>query len=179
MKTGAKLAIVGGVVFALIALVTVVKFVGYNNTEIELRTQFDAQVKVNESYYDKMWKILSQQAQVADKYSKDFKSIYTGIMEGRYSKGGAMMKWIQERNPNFDTSLYKKLMISIEAQREGFHREQKKTLDIVRTHDNLRQKFPSNLIVGGADKLEWTVISSSRAKEVMATGIDDDVKVFN
>ena len=171
-------AIVVSVAMVLMLLIMVVKCIGWINTEVDLSTRFDAEIKVTESYYDKMWKILQSQAGIVDKYAGDFHKIYKDIMGGRYSSGGGLMKWVQERNPQFDSKMYEKLMASVEAQREGFHRQQSKVVDIIREHDNLRKKFPSSLIVGGADPLEYEIISSSKAKEVMETRREDDIDLF-
>ena len=89
----------------------------YNNQEISLRQQSEAQRGKIEGVHDKMWKVLQQKAQVTDEYKSAFESIYPKLIEGRYSKGdGSLMKWIKESNPNFDVSLYKDLMQSIEIQ---------------------------------------------------------------
>ena len=84
-------------------------YVSYNNKEVSLRAQSDAQIKVIEGYHDAMWKIISQKAGVTQEYAESFDSIYTHIMEGRYSGGskdGSLMKGIKESNPSFDASLY-------------------------------------------------------------------------
>ena len=126
-----------------------------------------------------MWKVLQQKAGIVDKYSKDFEKIYVKIMEGRYSSGGGLMKWVQERNPEFDASLYKDLMASVEAQREGFHREQSTLIDIDRQHKNLRQKLPSKFFVGSAEAFELKIITSAKSKQVFETGEENDVDLFN
>ncbi len=178
MSMGMKIGIIVVAAMMLFGAVVVTKCIGWSNTEIDLRNTFTAQETVCKGFYDKMWKILKSQAQITDKYAKDFEKIYTGIMEGRYSSGGGMMKWVQERNPKFDASMYKNLMGSVEVQREGFFREQKKLVDLKRTHDNLRQKFPSKLVVGSADPLEVNLITSSKTKKVFETGEENDIDLF-
>ena len=121
---------------------------------------------------------MKQQAQIPDKYKDDFKEIYLPLMEARYKSGGGMMKWVQERNPEFDSSMYKTLMNTVESQREGFHREQKKLVDLKREHDNLRQKFPSSLVCGSAKELEIKLVTSGKTKETFATGEENDVDLF-
>jgi hypothetical protein len=89
-----------------------------------------------------------------------------------------MMKWIQEANPNFDTSLYKDLMQSIELNREEFRKTQERMLDIIREHIVLLTSVPSKWFVSNKERIEYTVISSTRSKVVMETGLDDDVSLF-
>lgn len=65
----------------------------YNNQEISLRQQSEAQRGKIEGVHDKMWKVLQQKAQVTDEYKSSFESIYPKLIEGRYSKGdGSLMK---------------------------------------------------------------------------------------
>lgn len=179
MSTGIKVTIGAVAALLLIAIVVAVMWVGWKNTAVDLETRFVAQEKSIESYYDKMWKVLQQQASITDKYAGDFEKIYVNIMEGRYSSGGTLMKWVQERNPEFDSKMYSKLQASVEAQREGFHREQQKVIDIVREHDNLRKKFPSSLAIGDYEPLEYVVISSTKSKQVMETREENDIDLFS
>jgi hypothetical protein len=171
--------IVGSICTVVLIAVIAFSCIGYTNTEVDLRNRFVAQEKVSMSYFDKMWKIISQHAQITDKYKEDFKEIYIPMMEGRYKHGGGkMMQWVQERNPEFSSAMYTKLMNTVESQREGFHREQKKLVDIKMAHDNLRQKIPSKFIVGDSEPLVLKLVTSSKTKKVMETGEDNDVDLF-
>lgn len=170
-------------VLLLIGVTLTMVFIGYyiniTNTEVRLHNQINAQESNIESYYDKMFKILKQKAGVTDEYQKNFKDIYIGIMEGRYSNGsGSLMNWIQESNPNFDASLYKDLMASIEIEREGFHNEQKIMIDLVREHTNMLETIPSKFVLSGIEKIEYVVISSTTAKDVMNSRVEDDIELF-
>jgi hypothetical protein len=179
MSNGKKFSIIGAVCMLIMVAIVGSTFVGYNNKEVDLRNSFVAQEKVSMSYFDKMWKIISQQAQITDKYKEDFKDIYIPLMEGRYKHGGGkMMMWVQEKNPEFDSSMYKKLMSTVEGQREGFHREQKKLVDFKRSHDNLRQKWPSSMVCGSSDPLELKLVTSSKTKKTFETGEENDVELF-
>ncbi|MGM9812953.1 MAG: hypothetical protein ACI30V_08910 [Muribaculaceae bacterium] len=90
------------VAVAAILLVLLIMFFTYNNKEIYLRKEADAQRKKIESTHDKMWKVIKQKAEVSDKYRETFERVYPEIIAGRYSDGSSAMKWIQEANPNFD-----------------------------------------------------------------------------
>ena len=156
-------------------------YVSYNNQAVALVKKGDAQKGNVEAVYDNMWKILSQKAQVTDQYKDTFKEIYPKLIEGRYSKGdGTLMKWIQESNPNFDISLYKDLMKSIEIERDNFTAQQKIMLDIKREHETLCNSIPAKWFISDANAkpIEYIVISSTKSKEVVKTGVDDDVDLF-
>ena len=154
-------------------------YVNYNKTEVSLRKQSDAQRGNIEAVYDQMWKIIAQKAKVSNEYKDAFKEIYPDLIEGRYSQGdGSLMKWIQESNPNFDVSLYKDLMNSIEIERVNFTKQQVRMLDIIREHETLCNVIPSKWFISNKTPIEYTVISSTRSKEVMKSGVDDDVELF-
>ena len=179
MSTNKIVSLVLLILIGLAAIVGVSMYFSYNNQEISLRKQSDAQRSKVEGVYDKMWKIIQQKAQVSNEYKEAFKEIYPEIIGGRYSNGdGSLMKWIQESNPEFDTSLYKDLMASIEIYRTEFQKAQERMIDIMREHEILISTYPSKWFVKNKTPIEYTVISSTRTKTTVETGIDDDVDLF-
>ena len=154
-------------------------YFSYNNKEVALRTEADAQKGKIEGVHDKMWKVIQQKAQVSSEYAESFDSIYTHIISGRYDKGdGTLMKWITEANPQFDSSLYKDLSQSIEIFRTEFQHAQERMLDIVREHKTICSTYPGKWFISNKTPIEYTVVSSTRSKDVMNTGLDDDVDLF-
>ncbi len=174
-----KILVIGMGIIAVILIIVVVG-ISSSNKEVRLRNKIAAQEQVRESYFDKMWKIINQKAQVAEQYKDAFREIYPALIEGRYGdeKGGTLMKWITENNPSFDVSLYKDLMSSIEAERTGFFMEQKKLTDLAREHADVRTTLPSSIFVGGRPAIEVTVVSSDKTKTVMQQGKENDVELF-
>lgn len=160
-------------------IIGVSMYFSYNNEEVALRQQAEAKRGKIEGTFDTMWKIISQQAQVSNEYKDAFKEIYPELIAGRYSQGdGSLMKWIKEANPEFDTSLYKTLMQTIEVQRLQFLKTQERMLDIIREHETLCQTYPSKWFINNKTPIEYTVISSTKSKMTIETGIDDDVDLF-
>lgn len=155
-------------------------YVSLNDREVKLRNQIQTQNKVCEAFYDKMWKIINQKAQVAEQYKSAFKEIYPELIEGRYGneKGGTLLKFIQESNPNFDISLYSDLSESIEAERTGFFMEQKKLLDINNEHINIRSTFFGKLFLGNRPDEKINIITSDKTQKVFEQGKDNDVNLF-
>lgn len=51
-------------------------------------------------------------------------------------------------------------------------------LDIIREHETLINTLPSKWFISNKTPIEYTVISSSKSKEVMKSGEDNDVDLF-
>ena len=92
-----------------IMIIIIAMYFSYNNKEIALRKESEAQRGKIETARDRMFQIIREQANVSTEYREAFNEIYPKIIEGRYKDGGQLMKWIQEANPVFDISLYKTL----------------------------------------------------------------------
>jgi hypothetical protein len=171
--------LVGLIILGVVLLLLVVMYFHYNNREIALRKEAEAQQGKIESVYDTMWKTLKQEAGVTDQYRKTFEEIYPKLIAGRYSQeGGELMKFIQESNPEFDTRLYDKLMQSIEAQRAYFASSQQRMLDIIRERETLLEQMPSCWFISNKSKIEYEVISSTASKDTMVSRREDDVELF-
>src|SRR3989338_395317 len=170
------------VVLSLVAMLLVGggMYWSYSNSEVRLRNEAAAKQKKLTVVYDAVWKILQQKAGVSSQYAKDFKEFYPTLMEGRYGneRGGALMSWVSEHNPQFDISLYKDLMRSIEAERTKFAREQSRLIDIKREHDNVRLTIPSSIFVGGRPEIQMQLVTSTKTDEVFATGKENDIDLF-
>ena len=163
----------------VIGLTSMTMYFSLNNQEVALRKQAEAQRGKVEGTFDTMWKIISQQAQVSSEYKNAFKEIYPDLIAGRYSEGdGSLMKWIQEANPEFDISLYSQLMQTIERERKTFQKTQDRMIDIIREHETLCETYPGKWFISNTAPIEYTVISSTKTKNTMETGIDDDVQLF-
>ena len=169
-----KLGIAAGALIALTLLIVFIMNISYQNTYERIDQDIQAQYKKVESNYEKMSRVILQQAGILNKYSNDFREIYKGMMTGRYGKDGskAMWQWIKEQNPQIDASLYKKLMTTVEAQRTGFDRQQAKVAAMIAESNKLLKVAPSKWFVDGKIK-EAKIISSSNTKVIMETGIDD------
>jgi len=162
-----------GIIFAVIG---VIMYFSTSNQETSLRNQIAAQQKVNEVSFDNTWKILQQQASIKDDYKESFRTIYTDLMAGRhYEAGGQFMKWVTEKNPKFDISLFKQLMNSIASERKTFERNQVKILDLKREHDNLLDNAPSKWFLSGRPHIDVKIVTSTKTEKTFETGKEDDI----
>lgn len=166
------------IVAAVVIIILVGMYITYNNKEIALRKEAEAQRGKVESVHDKMWKTIQQKANVTDQYRETFEKVYPELISGRYASDSSSMKWIKEANPDFDTSLYRDLMQAIEVQRAYFNNAQERMLDVIRQRETLINTMPACWFISNKTEIEYTIISSTRTKTVMETGLDDDIQIF-
>jgi len=169
------------VAVAFVGVMIAIWGIGVSNTEIELRIQAEAQQKNNENIYQKVWTVIKQKAQVTDKYSSDFKDIYSNLMDERYQgdeKSNPAFKWIQEQHPQLSVEMYKELGDAIGSLRAEFTMVQSRLIDIKREHDALISVTPTKWIVGRRPPLEITIVTSQKTKETFRTGEENNVDVF-
>ena len=88
------------------------------------------------------------------------------------------MKWIQEANPTFDSSLYRTLSNSIEVQRAAFTSTQNRMLDIINQRATLLEQMPSCWFIRNKNIIEYTPITTSATKDVITSGIDNYTFTF-
>ena len=170
----------GIIIAGAVALILVIMYFTYNNKEVALRKEAEAQKGKVESVFDTMWKTIKQEAGVTEQYRKTFEEIYPKLISGRYSEeGDSLAKMIHESNPEFDTRLYDKLMQSIEAQRAYFASAQQRMLDIIRERETLLESMPSGWFIRNKSKIEYTVISSEVTQQVIQTRREDNIELFS
>lgn len=168
------------IICGAVVIILITMYFTFNNKEVALRKEAEAQRGKIESVYDTMWKVLKQEAGVTEQYRKTFEEIYPKLIAGRYEKdGGQLLKMIQESNPAFDTRLYDKLMQSIEVQRAYFATAQQRMLDILRERETLLESMPQCWFISNKTKIDYQVISSTVTQNVMTTRRDDDIELFS
>jgi hypothetical protein len=202
-----KLIIVG--IISVIAVIAISLFfynMSVDNKEISLREKFRAQQNVCKTSHDAMWKIISQDAKVSDKYYKDFEAIFTKIATGMLSDE-AMFQWLQGFNPQYSTELYKELMNTIKDERTKFKRAQDISADVSREYATYIKTKPTKWFIDNEilDALNYTryskdevktmnldlttaevvsiltykPVTSTRTDDAFEKGKDDNVELFN
>lgn len=148
-------------------------FLGIYNQEKRLTNRFNAQQKLNEASFDKMWKIIKQQTGVAESERSTFKQTYVDIMSATQgvAGNGQLASFFTQSKIDISPQLFQTVMNSIESQRESFFDNQKTLLDIKREHDNLITTFPGMLL--GATPLDPVIVTSSYTENVFKNGKED------
>lgn len=177
--------LVWGVILGALVIFLISTYASFNNREVDLRTTFEMQMKNRTALFDKMWKVISQKAQVTKAYDSSFIRIVKEAMDARKDGANIMMKWVTESNPTLQANtvqeLYKDLSRTIESERNSFFEREETLSSIQQQHTKFLRSFPNNLynIFMGRKELEYKPITSGRTDEVIRTGQDNDVKVFN
>ena len=190
-----NLIIGSGILMAVIIVLAfmVMTVIGSMNQIAETRRGIQAAYKnaqnVNSSYVGK----LQETAQIPDKYAADLSKVYSATMEGRYGKDGskAMFNWIQEHNPNFDSSLYQKLQTIIDEGRSNFEQSQMLVIDRVESGRQLLHTYPGGWFIGVANSLldapnrltdeylnSIKIITLASTQKKYETGTDEVTNVF-
>lgn len=168
------------IIVGVVVLILVIMYFTYNNREVALRKEAEAQKGKIEAVFDTMWKTIKQEAGVTEEYRKTFEKIYPDLIAGRYSDDNqSLIKMITESNPAFDTSLYQKLMQTIEVQRSVFSTAQQRMLDIIRERETLLESMPSKWFISNNDEIEYVVISSDVTETVINTRRENDIEIFS
>lgn len=163
----------------LIGVIGVIMYFNYQNQEVELSEAIEAKLDDRDANFTKMWEVIQQKAGVSSEYAKQFKEIYPELIAGRYNNGGGqMMQWIVEHNPQFDSSLYKDVMMSIESQRESFYVNQQQLIDLNRQHEVLLKRVPSKWFLRGIPSKEFEVIKNEQAVQARETGREPKMELF-
>lgn len=161
------------IIAAVILLIVVIYFFSINNRETALRKEAEAQEKSITSVHDTMWKVIKEEASVSEKYRETFEKVYPELISGRYKENSTSMKWIQESNPDFDTSLYRDLMQAIEAQRMYFQTSQTRMLDIIRERETLINSIPQKWFILNKEPIHYTVIASDHTNDIIKSRVDN------
>ncbi len=164
------LSITGLIIFS-----GVMYWISTSNTEIDLRSEFVASEKARQTTLDGMWKKISQKFQITKEYEKTWKDAIELSVQGR--DGGEVFKMVTEAYPNLSTELFKEVMATIDGERDKLKASQDKLADIQREHNNMLDKFPSSLIVGGRERVVFTLVTSTNTQKMLTTGKEDDIEL--
>lgn len=154
---------------------------GYRNREATLRSQFSAVMAGNKVDYDAMWKIITENFQVAQVERETFANTYEKIVKTNDAQSGqtvpGLLLAVGLRPPQVDSALYRKVQDEISSQRTKFSNAQKDALDIKREHDTLRTTWPGSMFVGDRAALVVQLVTSTRTEKAFETGKDDQTLI--
>jgi hypothetical protein len=177
MSTFFKFAAVGFAGVLLLAILFVFHVLGIKREEINFRVMTKNQQTVVEISHDKMWKVIAQKVGISKQFTpEDQIAMISEVVEGR--TGGTFAKAVTESNPTYDLSLLKDLSQSVEAEHAVVIREEKTLIEYAGRHEKIVTDPYKSLYLGGAQPIVPKVISSTRSKEAIESGVDDNVDLF-
>ena len=198
-------------VFAVIAAVGLGLFfydMSIDNKEMALRERFKGQEKVAKTSHDLMFKVITQGAQVTDKYSEDFETVFAKISDNLMGDD-AVLKLVAGFNPNLSPDMYKELMTTIKTERAKFKRAQDICIDVSREYATFIKTKPqtwfiNSEILDGKDYFDrrfskeeikdlkltmeteeaWSIlaykpVTSTNTEDVFEKGVDDNIDLFS
>lgn len=170
---------------AFLALIYVIGGFGYRTDCIQLENRMDAQYEQNKNNYDNYWKMLKEKGQVKDAFADDLEKVYKGALAGRYGANGsqAVLQFIKEQNPNLDPSVYKDIMVAIEAGRKSFEADQKQLLSIKNEYKNLLGSTRAlfyNWFLGfpRCDMSKYGIVTSAATDQAFQTKQAEEIDIF-
>lgn len=178
----AILAVLGVIVLCVVIFIG--SIFGVNNQCASFEQQIQAQYKQNQNNYDNYFKSIKEMAQVPDMYTDKFKSVYDGIMKGRYGAEGskAMFQMITESNPNFDSTLFTNIQEKIEAGRLDFEANQKTLLDKKQVYQTYLNIMPDGFFAKfmGYPKIDlskFDIVTSDETQKAFDTKESEPIQI--
>lgn len=161
----------------VLSLVMLFSVISTLDTDMKQHNGVSAQLDVRDIHFDKLYKVIAQKTQIVSASSEQQKELVEALVQGR---AGGFVRLIHENNPEsaFSREQFADLSNTIEAQREGFFREQKELIDLVRENRNLHDSAISGSILGiwGRQAVEQpTLIQSAESKSVISSGEDNNI----
>lgn len=127
---------------------------------------------------------VTEAAQVTEMQRDDLTAVVTAALEGRYGDDGsrAVFQFIQEQNPQIDSSVYVQLQRIIEAGRIEFQNSQTVLLDQKRVYETGLGSFWQGtwLAVAGYPKTDLSkidIVSTTRANEAFDTKLEEAIQL--
>ena len=177
-----KIVLIGAIVVFIGYLLTSV--ISVSNRDRVLRNSFDQKINERTAFYDKMFKKIAQNSEIALTNDSSFQRVVNIQVTGQKNGDKVMWAWVQQSNPTATyeqvASMYRELGLLIDGEREGFFEQERQLQSVKNQHDNLVDIFPGSMIMSilGRDKILYHPITSDVTEEVIKTGKDNNVKLF-
>lgn len=181
MKTG---TIITGVVLAGIIAIGAVSYISAYNMGNRMEQNIIATDTNNRNILAQYGNRVSEAAQVPAMQRDDLTQVVTAALEGRYGEDGsqAVFQWIQEQNPQIDSTVYVQLQRIIESGRIEFANAQTQLVDQRRVYETALGTFWGGtwLKIAGYPSIdldEYQIVSTSRADEAFETGVEEPIQL--
>ena len=184
MKTGTIVAIVAGISIAGLAAIGATSYISAYNMGNRMQQNIIATDDNNRNILAQYGNRVSEAAQIPAMQRDDLTQVVTAALEGRYGDDGsqAVFQWIQEQNPQIDSTVYIQLQRIIEAGRIEFANAQTQLVDQRRVYETALGSFWTGtwLNIAGYPSInldEYQIVSTSRADDAFETGVEEPIQL--
>jgi len=181
MKTG--VIITAAVVAGFIGM-GAVSYISAYNTGNRLERAIVATHENNRNILAQYGNRVAEAAQVPGMQRDDLTAVVTAALEGRYGEDGsrAVFQFIQEQNPQIDSTVYVQLQRIIESGRTEFAAAQTRLVDQRRVYETALGSFWQGtwMSVAGYPRInleDYAIVSTARADEAFRTGVEEPMQL--
>lgn len=175
---GSSIAVLG-----LVALLGGSYISGYNKGN-RLEKAITAQYEANQAILTGYTNTLAEAAQIPTMQKDDLKEVVTAALDARYGEEGsqAVFQFIQESNPQIDSTVYVQLQRLIESGRRDFTQAQVMLVDKVRVYEAALGTFWGGTWMGIAgypsiDLDDYEIVVNQRTLDAFESGIEEPMKL--
>lgn len=176
--------LVTGVVVAGIVGILVTSYISAYNTANRMETGIEAAWTDNKNVLAQYSNRVAESAQIPAMQRDDLTQVVTAALDARYGEEGsqAMFQWIQEQNPQIDSTVYTQLQRTIEAGRIDFAAAQTRLIDQKRVYQTALGSFWTGTIMGVAgfprkDLDEYNIVTNVRTEQSFETGTEEAIQL--
>lgn len=184
MNTGSIIGLTVGAIAIGAISVGAISYISAYNTGNRLEQTIVATYENNRNVLAQYGNRVAESAQVPAMQRDDLTQVVTAALEGRYGSDGsqAVFQWIQEQNPQIDSSVYVQLQRVIEAGRIEFQNSQTILVDQKRIYETQLGSFWRGtwMNIAGYPKInldEYQIVSTTRADDVFEIGTEEPIQL--
>lgn len=179
-----KSLIVTGILVAGIGIVGITSYISAYNTGNRLERTIEATFTDNQNVLAQYSNRIGEAAQIPAMQRDDLAEVVERALDARYGEEGsqAMFQWIQEQNPQIDSTVYIELQRIINAGREDFRVAQTRLIDQKRVYETALGSFWQGtwLKIAGypqTDLDQFVIVTNARTDEAFSTGQEEAIQL--
>lgn len=179
-----KTLITTGILIGGIAAASIVSYVSAYNTGNRLERTIEASYEDNKNVLAQYSNRIGEAAQIPAMQRDDLTQVVTAALDARYGEEGsqAMFQFIQEQNPNIDSTVYVELQRIINAGREDFRVAQTRLIDQKRVYETALGTFWGGtwMSIAGYPSIdldEFQIVTNARTEDAFETGLEESIKL--
>jgi hypothetical protein len=179
-----KTLIASSIVIAGVIGVGITSYVSAYNSGNRLENVIKATFEDNQNVLAQYSNRIAEAAQVPAMQRDDLTQVVTAALDARYGEEGsqAMFQFIQEQNPNIDSTVYVELQRIIVAGRQDFQNSQTRLIDQKRVYETALGSLWTGTWMGIAgypniDLDEYVIVTNARTEEAFSTGKEEAIQL--